>query len=338
MAGVKMSDIAKRMGISVATVSVALNGRPGVSDTLRERILTEAAACGYDMNRLSSSTEKRLRILIYDVDHGRWGNAPEPYEFVDMRNLLLQGVEQIAEEEELELVQLRSKRGGFSLSDIPENIDGILTLNHIWDEALPQMLEQCKIPCVVVGNSYSGHRVPTVCYDNQGGMERAVEQLAEAGHKRIAFIRNGVELQNYNDRYYGWLCAQAKLGLAFGPECCLDTTNKNAHEDLVKWIMAQLPETTAFVACSDYLALRVVRALRSCGVVPGKDAAVVGFDDMPFAALCDPPLATTRIEQTLLGAAGIEYLLDLLKKPAKQVSHIFLPLQWVQRESFCAIK
>ena len=338
MAGVKLSDIAKRMGISVATVSVALNGRPGVSDALRERIITEAAACGYDMNRLSSSGDKKLRILVYDIDHGRWGGGPEPYEFVDMRNRLMQGIEQVAAEENLELLQARSKLGGFQQTDIPEGIDGILAISIQRDETLPAALEQCKLPYVLVGNSFPGHRLPTVCYDNQGAMEFVVQQLTAAGHKKIGFIRNNTNSQNNLDRYSGWICAQAKLGMSMGPEYVVTSEDDTAHEALVSWIRPQLPDTTAFVASNDYLAMMTIRALRACGVIPGSEVAVVGFDDMPFAALCDPPLATTRIDQAALGSAALEYLLDLIQCPTKRIWHQFLPLEWIQRESFCPAK
>ena len=64
MAAVKMSDIAQRVGVSVAAVSMALNGRPGVSEAMRERIIAEATACGYDMRRLSRTAEKKTRILV----------------------------------------------------------------------------------------------------------------------------------------------------------------------------------------------------------------------------------------------------------------------------------
>lgn len=330
MAGVKMSDIAQRVGVSVAAVSMALNGRPGVSDAMRERILAEAAASGYDMRRLSVASEKKTQILIYYVDYP--GNGGD-YDLSDIRRDFMQGIEQAAQAFKLEINYLYSKTGRIELTDIPSGTDGVLVVSVLNNDDLGMQVANCQLPCVVVGNRLPGSAIPTVSYDNQGAMEQVVRQLAAAGHRQIGFIRANTFCQNYQDRYNGWLCAIHQMGLELGPVFNGSGNLEAIYEELRLWLPQHLGETTAFVTWNDYVGLAVIRALRSCGVTPGQDVAVVGFDDMPFSTLSDPPLATVQINETALSKAGIAYLLERIQHPELPVTQRQLPLQLIWRES-----
>ncbi len=333
MAGVKMSDIAQRVGVSVAAVSMALNGRPGVSEAMRERIIAEAEACGYDMRRLSGATEKKKQILVYFVDYDGTENAE--YDTTGIRGAFMKGIKETAERGGADIVQAYSMTGHLDSADIPSGTDGILLVNVFVRDNLAEEISQTRLPCVVVGNSYMGCGFHTVSYDNIGMMAQVVRQLTEKGHRRIGFIRTEAIHQNYHERYYGWLCSQEHLGLERGPVFYGQGNIEALSEQLIAWLPQHLTDTTAFVAWNDYLALALIRALRSCGVVPGRDVAVFGFDDMPFAALSDPPLATVRLSETALSAAGMTYLLELIDHPNQPVTHRQLPLELVLRESCC---
>ena len=248
----------------------------------------------------------------------------------------MQGLERTVQSARVEVSYAYSKTGRFELSDIPAGTDGVLVVSVFYNPDLYKACAACKIPCVVVGNRLLGRQIPTVSYDNQGAMEQVMQKLHEAGHRRIGFIRTAQSCQNYADRFSGWLTACSQLGMEPGPVFEGSGTPEAIYEALLPWLPQQLADTTAFVTWNDYVALATLRALRSCGATPGKDVAVIGFDDMPFAALSDPPLATVQLNENDLSATGMNYLLDLIAHPDQPVTHRSLPLEPVWRESFCA--
>jgi len=334
MAVVKMSDIAQRVGVSVAAVSMALNGRPGVSDAMRKRIIAEAKACGYDMQRLSVSADKKKRIVVYYADYPE--ELDNAYSISNVRTSFMKGIAQAAEASKVEFTQIYSKTGRFEASDIPQGTDGVLIVSVFWNEDLPERIEAFGLPCVVVGNCFPGRKIHTVAYDNRGAIEQVMQQLYNAGHRRVGFIRTDLTCQNYEDRFGGWLCAAHRLGMESGPFCIGNGNPEAIYEALIPWLPEQLAGgTTAFITWNDYVAMAILRALRSCGATPGRDVAVVGFDDMPFAALSDPPLSTVRLQETELSATAMACLVDLIDHPTQPVIHHLLPLEFIQRESLC---
>ena len=334
MAVVKMSDIAQRVGVSIAAVSMALNGRPGVSDAMRKRIIAEAEACGYDMNRLSVSADKKKRIIVYYADYPE--ELDNAYSISNVRTSFMKGLDQVAESKNIEFTQMYSKTGSFEASDIPPGTDGVLIVSVFWNEDLPERIAACGLPCVVVGKSFPGRKLHTVSYDNFGAIEQVMQQLYNAGHRRVGFVRTDLTCQNYEDRFSGWLSAAHRLGMTPGPVFEGQGNPEDIYEALLPWLPEQLANgTSAFITWNDYVAMAMMRALRSCGATPGQNVAVVGFDDMPFAALSDPPLATVRLQETDLSATAMTYLIDLIDHPTQPVTHRLLPLEFVPRESFC---
>ena len=101
------------------------------------------------------------------------------------------------------------------------------------------------------------------------------------------------------------------------------------YTELTGWLPAHLDGATALVTLNDYLGMSIMRALRSCGLTPGADVAVVGFDNRSFAALSDPPLASVQLDESTLSAAGMDYLFSLLRQPGQPVTHRFLPLRFI---------
>lgn len=334
MAGVKMQDIASRIGVSVAAVSMALNGRPGVSDAMRERIIAEAQALGYDMNRLSNAAEKKTRILVFDLDYAFRPGQAVGDDISDIYDSFMRGVEQAASAAGAEITLTHSKSG--HLEDVPADVDGVLIINTYGCGTLPEEIAACRCPCVVVGNSYPGYAIPTVSYDNRGAMAEVVRRLAALGHRKIGFVRHDApnrRPQNYIERYEGWREAVAAAGLEPGPVFCSADNYEVLYTELTGWLPAHLDGATALVTLNDYLGMSIMRALRSCGLTPGADVAVVGFDNRSFAALSDPPLASVQLDESTLSAAGMDYLFSLLRQPGQPVTHRFLPLRFIPRES-----
>lgn len=330
MSDISMRELAEILGVSVASVSVALRGRSGISEETRARILEEAQKRGYDMSRLSSPQSKGL-IEIVDLSYEKIGVTVDrnPY-----YALLLEGITSRVAEEGYEIGGPYGPNDpGFSTR--PKASGAILIGSMITDQELKQWNDG-MIPFVVSGNPMTNIPVNSVSHDNIGGITSAVDHLVSLGHERIGYIRLmggniGAERQNA----FGHALARHGLSLAYLwnlqeeysplrlPELTyINTLYDNDHDS-----------ATAVICDSDMLALLMMRVLRDHGSVPGRDVSVIGYDDTSMAALVEPPLTSIRTFESELGSAAAELLVSCIAKPNVKYRHVYVGTELIARAS-----
>jgi LacI family transcriptional regulator len=151
------------------------------------------------------------------------------------------------------------------------------------------------LPFVAFGRTGSAVNYPYVDLDSQAGMFAAVSHLVAGGHARIAFLGMPLAYSFAHHRYEGYLQAIAAAGLAHHPDLVLnDLNDETATRAAIARLLQQELRPTAVAAASDLLAIYAIRALEDLGLRPGRDLAVVGFDDLPLAAHTRPALTTVR--------------------------------------------
>ncbi len=319
---VKLSDVAERAGVSVATVSKVVNGRYGVSKDTIATVQQVIDELGYAGNLSASSLRAQqthvLGVLVADF---------EPFSAE-----LLKGAAKAAHGSGYELL---SHSGGDthgwerrSLARLGGTlIDGAVIVT-------PTVLDaETVVPIVAIDPHYGPNRLPTIDVDNFEGAERAAQHLIELGHRRIAFLGGRNELDSSHLREAGFRHAHAEAGIPVDPELVVET--RYAPENAAEATMALLrlaEPPTAIMGANDLTALAAMEVAQQMGLsVPG-DLSVMGFDDIPEAGLASPALTTVRQPLQEMGAAAMRMLLDRIEG-REHSEHVRLETSLVLRDT-----
>jgi LacI family transcriptional regulator len=170
--------------------------------------------------------------------------------------------------------------------------------------------------------------------DNVNGAQQATEFLLGLGHRRIAFFGGHRESSSCRQRREGYHAALTAAGIKPEPRWIVDSapTRLEAARQVAALFLVD-PAPTAAVAYNDSVALGLMMGLAARGRRPGHDFAVVGFDDIPEAAVSVPPLTTISTEPRALGRQAAAWILGHAGKPPQAPQRIIAPVRLVVRES-----
>ncbi|NLM62343.1 MAG: LacI family transcriptional regulator [Clostridiales bacterium] len=330
MSDISMRQLAEILGVSVASVSVALRGRSGISEETRARILEEARKRGYDMSRLSSPPVKGL-IEVIDFSYHKSGTTIDQFAYYSQ---LLEAIGSRLSDEGYEMSGPYNP-GEASFSSRPKALGAILIGSMISDDEL-QRFAKSKVPFVVAGNPMTHTPVNSVSHDNVGGITAAVDHLLSYGHTRIGYIKlTGGAIGD--ERYRTFEQALSAKGLT--PACLWDFSDRYSPSrlpelsDLAAKLGGDPYPGTAAICDEDMIAIMFMRLMRDKGFIPGKDISVIGYDDVPVAALMEPPLTTVRTFEPQLGTSAVELLLSCIANPHFQYRHVYIGTELIVRGS-----
>ena len=299
-----IADVARRAGVSQAAVSLAVNGRPGVGEDTRARVLEAARELGWRPSASARAlTEARTRAigLVLERDPGQ-------LEVDSFFVRFLSGVERaLAPADYALLLQLvppggASATGAYQRLAAAGRVDGFLLLDVEVSDPRFAPLEAAGLPAVIAGRPVADAPFGWVETEHAKGMTAAVEHLVGLGHERLAFVGGLAEHEHVQARLACWRATLDAAGLEPGRVVHAEPSGVAAGRALDG-------NPTAVACTSDMLALAVVAAARERGLdVPG-DLSVTGFDDSPLAALASPPLTSVRVDYAEFGEAAAAALL-----------------------------
>lgn len=306
-----IADIAKAVGVSRATVSLALNGKPGVAPETRRQVLKTAKKLSYKPNALAKGLVLRrtetLGVIIPDISSPFYAE-------------LVRGVEQEASANGYHLI-LCTTAGKLSKEELylrllgERRVDGMILMTPRGDEEVIRQLQSEEFPLVVADRDVqAADGVVEVIVDNLHGALIAMEYLIGLGYRRIGFIGGTPTLQASRDRLRGYQLAIHEHGLPFQDDwVCTGDFLKEGGYRCMKELISIEPPLDAVFAASDLMAIGAIQAIREVGKRVPDDIAIVGFDDIPLAAHFDPPLTTVRQPMAEMGAMACRLLLQLIR-------------------------
>lgn len=329
---VRLDDIAKEAGVSIATVSRALADNPVVNDETKRRIWELARTQGYNMRALpvnSGWAAKATISIIVPKPQGREGWLLDPF-FQE----LLGGIGQATRS--LQCDYLVSHADPQNYDDLSRLMDGsrsegIIFLGQSFLHERLNRLVGHPMKFIVWGGELPDQDYCSIGSDNVNGGRKSTAHLARLGRRRIAFFGN-TNAPEIKQRLEGYLTALDEAGLSFDPSLVFP-----AHfeiESAANSMHALIRRGTKFdaaVCSSDLIAIGVIRALRQHGRSVPEDIAVVGYDDIQLARYINPPLTTIGQDLSLAGRLMVMKLLNA-ETPADMQSER-LPTELIQRES-----
>lgn len=305
-------DVAQRAGVSKGAVSFALNGRPGVADETRERILRAADELGWRPNASARALSKRRSLaigLVLARPPAQIGNDPYFGQLLaGMEEILaVQGyalVMSVVGDNEAEVATYRRL-----VSD--QRIDGAVLIDPRADDPRYPLLAELEIPAVVVGDPVWTCAHPYIAADERPVVQEAVRHLIDLGHRRIGHVSGPLNVAHAVVRERAWRDAMADAGL----DCCESVDGGFSAEGATTATERLLDDDrppTAIVYANDIMAIAGMGVARERGLRVPDDLSIVGYDDITLAQHIDPPLTTIRQDPVAAGRIAAARLLATL--------------------------
>lgn len=329
-----LEAVARRAGVSRATVSRAINGGMRVSPKAREAIERAIAELGYIPNRAARSlVTRRTDSVALVVPETGSKLVGDPF-----LTGALQGVTKGLAGTELQLVLLIAHETGDTERLLrylrAGHVDGALVMSHHREDHLPTELSKVGLRCVFLGRPLEPGdvSVPYVDVDNVGGARSATEHLIARGAARIATIAGPADMPAGVDRLEGWRTALRALGRPDGAVATGDFTAESGAAAM-RALLEQWPDLDGVFVASDLMATGAMNVLRDSGRAIPDDVAVIGFDDSMLAPATVPPLTTVHQPVEELGQRMAELLLAQLRGESVPPGGEILPTELVIRTS-----
>lgn len=321
-----ISDISKKLNLSVSTVSKGLSGASDVSQQTRRLVLDTALKMGYTPRR-SGTAAASARVCVFIENMGYERVEQFGYDIIVGFKLAA-----AAKQWDVSIVPMALNRSGLRYEEyMKENrySAGFLLGFALHDDFLRQ-LEKTSVPTVLLDNVVYNKHVACLGVDNRQGVFNAVRHLTELGHTSIAML-NGQKASRVSvERLDGFRLGMVHSGLPVREELI---GNGDFTADCARRFVAGFIKdgATAIVCASDTIAVGVLRELYRMGLRVPDDMSVVGFDDLPIAAYATPPLTTVRQDRLAIGRNVCVLLEQILT--GNSINRLLLMPELVVRES-----
>ncbi|MGC1496374.1 MAG: substrate-binding domain-containing protein [Sulfitobacter sp.] len=317
---ISLKVLAAHLGLTVGTVSRALNNYADISPVTRARVKRAADELGYRPNenarRLSIGTPETVGYLMPRYS----SSIAQP--FVAQ---LLQGLGEALSKRQWDLLVTQADSSKGELSQIERlvrsgRVGGLVISRPLKNDPRIRLMQELKCPFVVHGRTASSDDYAWYDVDGEEAFVTAVNHLVGLGHSRIAFVGAPLQHQFAQDRLNGYHLAIQANGLTADPDLIQIADFSDDGGEIATDILLDLPHPpTAMVCVSDTMALGALAAIRARGLRPGVDISVIGYDGLKFGVHANPPLTTMAQPQAHAGRRLGDMLLAIIDgdDPAK---------------------
>jgi LacI family transcriptional regulator len=311
-----IKDLAKLAGVSVTTISRALNDYSDVNKDTRKKIKDLARELNYHPNTVARSlVMKKTRTIGVILSEIKRSGVKDAVAFE-----ILCGINDRASELNYDILLFNTspkKQLSKSYNELckERRVEGaIISGLRVNDQYLQEVAGQIDFPSVLIDIPLSGKKVGNVTTDNVRGATLAVRHLIELGHREIAMINGHDEAAVSQERLQGYRQTLEEFGIPFRPELVY---NGNFSEEgggvAVHQILHQHPDVTAIFSASDLMVLGAIRALELVGRKVPESMSIVGYDDIALASYCSPRLTTIHQDRYEMGYQAAQLLIDMLE-------------------------
>lgn len=330
---VTMRHIAEQLGVSIVTVSKALNDKEGVGEELKQRIKSVASELGYRYNTMAKGMKEGCSYNIGVIIAERFTGPSQSFylQFYQQISQVLGGynyygilhVLSADDEEQLALPRIYTER----------KVDGFIVLGQL-SRAYMEMLLSTEAPYVFL-DFYTDHpNVDFVISDNFFGVYEMTNYLIASGHRRIAFVGNIYATSSIQDRFLGYYKSLLEHKIKLEERYIIPD-----RDDRGLYIELELPEQlpTAFVCNCDQVAYNLMQTLERAGYRVPEDCSVVGFDNDIYATLTDPQLTTIEVDTEEMSRTAVKLILGKLKRGGSSHGRVMVKGRMICRDSVRSI-
>ncbi|OGC18619.1 hypothetical protein A2310_03530 [candidate division WOR-1 bacterium RIFOXYB2_FULL_37_13] len=327
---IRLKEIAKKLGLSPATVSQAFNNPKIINRETRGKILRLCEELGYIRKKHKKGRNNNIGVLgeSFYITLGGFYNFVTTGLLKHAKKLGVDTLISSFEEEEETLPTMITK-------DI---VDGVIIIGRFSRDHILQ-IKQENIPLVLCGNPIPGLELHTVIPDGRSGVYEATKHLIDLSHKKIATITGGQLFDPItSDRLDGYRFAlsEAKIRISDNYIATADFYNLQSVEPALEKLLGLDKPPTAIVCACDAIAYTVIELLKGKNLKVPKDISITGFDDISFPKFIEttkPQLTTAHINLEQLGEVAVDILLEIIENPAKAAYRHTMPTQLIVRKT-----
>ena len=316
--GITAKELAKKLGLSEAAVSLALNHRPGVSTATRKRVLAAAEELGYDFSRLKPIQPGGNSGSICFVIYRKHGAVVADTPFFAQ---LTEGVSEACKELPyyLNIQYLREEDDVTGMLTMWKRTGcrGLILLGTEMQRQDLQPFLRSGLPMVLLDNYFEDVDVDSVLINNIKGAYTAADYLIRKRHTQPGYLHSSYSINNFEERADGFYKAIRKNGMSTSRSIVhrLSPSVEGAYADMKELLARNEPLADGYFADNDLIAAGAVRALKEAGYAVPQDVAVIGFDDMPICTYLEPALTTIHVPKQYMGKMAVRRLHELVEAP-----------------------
>lgn len=334
---VSMELIAKKLGVSKNTVSLALRNVPGISQKTRKLILDTASDLGYQYkhNDKKDSKAKSLCVVMSKsslVHVEFFGFIQLGIEDEAKRNDFNTILHYFDETEEDFEAPLCIKQG---------IVSGIVTVGRV-SENIVKMIMQYGLPVVMVDHYIDNIETDCILTDNKCGGYVAAEYLIKFGHREIGFFGDIEASISFYDRYTGYLKAlndhDIPVDKLYSITGRIERLSQVEITEMLKELINSGKLPSAYVCCNDAQAILLMKIFKNIGISIPDEVSIIGFDNIELAKNVVPELTTMNVRRKLLGTIAVQRLSERIEEKQKTFYKLLLSPSLIERESVKIIK
>lgn len=331
---ISAKELARKLNVSPATISMVLNHRPGSSEKTRDRVLAAARKYDYDLTKYTSSVDenKNICFMIYKKNGKVVSDTP-------FFSALTEGISNTCQAGNLtvnvfyiygnrpvepQLRELSEKR-----------YDGALLLATEMERNDFQPFLHFSSPLVVLDCYYEDLPFDTVLINNIQGAYAATSHLIHRGFERIGYLKSSFQIANFDERSDGYYKALRAHNIKKYADCILELSPsmEAAYLDMKELLKRKITLADAYFADNDLIAAGAIRALLEAGLRIPEDVSIIGFDDISLCNFLSPTLSTMRVNTRDFGILAVKQLQSRIENPSRSLVKTALSTQLISRES-----
>lgn len=310
-------ELAKKLNLSAAAVSMALNHKPGVSTATRQLVLDTAEKYGYDFSRIS---EKHTTTgSIYFVIYKKHGTVVTDTPFFSQ---VSEGVSLGCKKKDYKLKISYVYEDEDTIQKQIEDIQfsdccGIILLGTEMDPEDVKPFLQLPIPVVLLDAWFDTIDCDCVLINNIQGAFLATKHLIRKRKKQPGYLQSAYQISNFAERSFGFYKAVRSTGMSASKSIVhfLTPSVEGAYADMIELLEKKEELASCYFADNDLIAIGVMKVLKQYGYRIPEDIAIVGFDNMPMCSIIEPSLTTVNVPKQYMGEVAAERLITLINEP-----------------------
>lgn len=325
-----IKDVAKRAGVSVATVSYVINGTRNVAPETAARVRAAMEELSYHPNAVAQSLRTRtthvIGAVISDISNPFFATlirGAEDYARENGYSLLICNTSEKLENELVYLQLLSRKR-----------VDGMIIAPTGKNDGLIKDLIARGMQIVFIDRKVEGVAAPAVLSENEEGAYQATRYLIEQGHRKIGIVLGLPHVSTTTERLHGYERALAEAGIAADPSLIVygHSQVEGARKASVT-LLDRADRPSAVFATNNLMTIGLMMAIHDLDLRCPQDVSVIGFDDFDWAAAFNPPLTTVAQDPYLIGERAVEILFANLNQHNRSTVEVRIPTRFLRRGS-----
>lgn len=328
-------ELAKKLNLSAAAVSMALNGKPGVSTETRRLVREAAETYGYDFTRISE--KHQTTGSIYFIIYKKHGAVVDDTPFFSQ---LSEGIADTCKKEGYKLIISYIYGNDSDFEEQLKNVQysdciGIILLGTEMTPEDVKHFQKLPLPLVLLDTYFETVTCNYVLINNVQGAYLATSHLIQKTKKQPGYLRSSYPIGNFAERNSGFFKAVRAYGMSSSKSIVhmLTPSIDGAYADMKDILENNEELAPCYFADNDLIAIGAMKALKEYGYSIPKDIAVVGFDNVPLSRLIEPSLSTINVPKQYMGEMAVKRLITLITEKGAQPIKIEISTQLVERRS-----